>query len=63
VQKRLEMPKPLSEIQSYGLAVLAVSVALLGALLPHSFRGAEFTVFLLVLQMATTLARVLQRTA
>jgi hypothetical protein len=57
------MPKPLSEIQSYGLAVLAVSVALLGALLPHSFRGAEFTVFLLVLQMATTLARVLQRTA
>jgi PAS domain S-box-containing protein len=45
------MPKPLSAIQSYGLAVLAVSVALLGALLlqRYSFRGAEFTVFLLAI--------------
>ena len=42
------MPKPLSAIQSYGLAVLAVSIALAAALLlqRHNFRGVEFPVFL-----------------
>jgi PAS domain S-box-containing protein len=47
----LEMPKPLSAIQSYGLAVLAVSVALAAALLleRYNFRGVEFTVFLLAI--------------
>ncbi len=51
MRKRLEMPKPLSAIQSYGLAVLAVSVALLAALLlqRYGFRGVEFTVFLLAI--------------
>jgi PAS domain S-box-containing protein len=45
------MQKPLSAIQSYGLAVLAVSVALAGALVlqRYNFRGVEFTVFLLAI--------------
>ena len=45
---RVEMLKPLSAIQSYGLAVIAVSTALVGALLlqRYNFSGAEFTIFL-----------------
>jgi hypothetical protein len=43
------MPKLLSAMQSYALAVLAVSAALVGALLlqRYNFRGVEFTLFLL----------------
>src|SRR6202051_56177 len=49
VHTRLQMPKPLSAIQSYCLAVLAVSIALAVALLleRNNFRGVEFPVFLL----------------
>jgi PAS domain S-box-containing protein len=45
------MQKPLSAIQSYGLAILTVSVALAAALLlqRYNFRGVEFTVFLLAI--------------
>ncbi|MEA3107885.1 MAG: hypothetical protein QOI88_2490 [Gammaproteobacteria bacterium] len=48
MQKRLQTPKPLSAIQSYGLAVLSVSVALGGALVleHYDFRGVEFPIFL-----------------
>jgi PAS domain S-box-containing protein len=53
------MPKLLSAIQSYGLAVLAVSVALLAALLlqRYSFRGVEFTVFLLAIVISVWYGR------
>jgi PAS domain S-box-containing protein len=51
VQMRLEIQKPLSAIQSYGLAVLADLVALAGGLLlqRYNFTGGEFTVFLLAI--------------
>jgi PAS domain S-box-containing protein len=51
VQMRLEMTKPLSAIQSYGLAFLSVSAALAGALLlqRYNFTGVEFTVFLIAI--------------
>src|ERR1700688_725067 len=53
------MPKPLSAIQSYGLAVLAVSVALVGALLleRYNFRGVEFPVFLFAIVITVWYAR------
>jgi PAS domain S-box-containing protein len=46
--KTPEVPKPLSTAQGYGLAVLTVSVALLGGLLLQRFKlsGVEFTIFL-----------------
>jgi PAS domain S-box-containing protein len=48
VQNRLQTPKPLSATQSYGLAVLSVSVAIAGALVleRYNFRGVEFPIFL-----------------
>src|ERR1700739_651233 len=57
---RLEVPKPLSAIQSYGLAVLAVSVALVGALLlqRYNFRGVEFPVFLFAIVITVWYARI-----
>jgi K+-sensing histidine kinase KdpD len=60
VQKRLEIPKPLSPIQSYGLAVLAVSVALAGALLleRYDFRGVEFPVLLFAILITVWYARI-----
>jgi PAS domain S-box-containing protein len=53
------MPKPLSAIQSYGLAVLTVSVALVGALLleRYNFRGIEFPVFLFAIVITVWYAR------
>jgi len=48
VEGKSQLPKPLSAIQGYGLAVLSVSVARGGAL-PlerYSFRGVEFPLFL-----------------
>jgi PAS domain S-box-containing protein len=54
------MPKPLSAIQSYGLAVLAVSVALVGALLleRYNFRGVEFPVLLFAIVITVWYARI-----
>jgi PAS domain S-box-containing protein len=59
VQKRFELPKPLSAIQSYGLAVVAVSVALVGALLlqHYNLRGVEFPVFLFAIVITVWYAR------
>jgi PAS domain S-box-containing protein len=59
VQKRLRTPRLLSAIQSYGLAVLAVSVALGGALLlaRYNFRGVEFPVFLFAIVITVWYAR------
>src|ERR1700716_1971337 len=53
------MPRFLPAIQSYGLAVLAVSVALGGALLleRYNFRGVEFPVFLFAIVMTVWYAR------
>jgi PAS domain S-box-containing protein len=50
-----QLPKPLSPIQRYGLAVLSVSVALGGALLLQSlqFRGAGVPFFLFAVALAT----------
>jgi PAS domain S-box-containing protein len=47
------LPKPLSVIQRYGLAVLSVSVALGGALLSerYHFRGVEFPLFLFAIAL------------
>jgi PAS domain S-box-containing protein len=59
VQKRLQTPKTLSAIQSYGLAVLAVSVAIGGALVleRYNFRGVEFPVFLFAIVITVWYAR------
>jgi PAS domain S-box-containing protein len=59
VHKRIAMAKPLTGIQSYGLAALAVSVALLGGLLleRYNFRGVQFTVFLLAIAITVWYAR------
>jgi PAS domain S-box-containing protein len=59
VQNRLQTPKPLSTIQSYGLAVLAVSVAIGGALVleRYNFRGVEFPVFLFAIAITVWYAR------
>jgi PAS domain S-box-containing protein len=59
VQKRLEVSKPLSAIQSYGLALLAVSVALVVALIleRYNFRGVEFPVFLFAIVITVWYAR------
>jgi PAS domain S-box-containing protein len=59
MQKRFALPKPLSVIQSYGLAVLAVSVALVGALIleRNNFRGVEFPVFLFAVVITVWYAR------
>jgi PAS domain S-box-containing protein len=53
------MPKPLSAIQSYGLAVLAVSAALVAALLleRYSFRGVAFPVLLFAIVITVWYAR------
>jgi signal transduction histidine kinase len=54
------MPKLLSTIQSYGLAVVAVSVALGGALLlkRYNFSGVEFPVLLFAIVITVWYARV-----
>jgi len=54
------MTKPLSAIQSYGVAVLAVSVALVGALLleRYNFRGVEFPVFLFAIVITVLYASI-----
>jgi len=59
MQKRLEMPKSLSAIQSYGLAVLADSIALAGALLlkRYNLPGVEFTAFLLAIVVTVWYSR------
>src|ERR1700680_3026150 len=53
------MPKPLSATQSYGLALLAVSVALVVALIleRYNFRGVEFPVFLFAIVITVWYAR------
>jgi PAS domain S-box-containing protein len=53
------MPKPLSAIRSYGLAVLAVSVALVVALFleRYNYRGVEFPVFLFAIVVTVWYAR------
>ncbi len=50
VQRKRQLPKSFSAVQSYGLAVLSVSVALAGALLLErfSFRDVEVPLFLFV---------------
>ena len=55
------MPRLLSAVQSYRLAVLAVSVALAGALLleRYNFRGVEFPVFLFAIVLTVWYARLL----
>jgi PAS domain S-box-containing protein len=59
VQKRLQIPRFLPAIQGYGLAVLAVSVALGGALLleRYNFRGVEFPVILFAIVITVWYAR------
>jgi PAS domain S-box-containing protein len=59
VQKRLQTPKPLSALQSYALAVLAVSIAIGGALVleHYNFRGVEFPVFLFAIVITVWYAR------
>ena len=59
MHKRLHTPKPLSTIQSYGLAVLAVSVATGAALaLEHfNFRGVEFPIFLFAIVITVWYSR------
>jgi PAS domain S-box-containing protein len=54
VRYKLQPPKPLSRIQRYGLAVLAVSLALGGALLLQrlSFRDVEVPLFLFAVAVA-----------
>jgi PAS domain S-box-containing protein len=54
VQGKSQLPKPLSPIQRYGLAVLSVSVALAGALLlaHFEFRGVEVPLFLFAIAVA-----------
>ena len=54
------MPRLLSAVQSYGLAVLAVSVAIGGALIleRYNFRGVEFPVFLLAIVISVWYARI-----
>src|SRR6202035_3010444 len=56
---KVQMPKPLSAILSNGLAVLAVSIALVGALLleRYNFRGVEFPVFLFAIVITVWYAR------
>jgi PAS domain S-box-containing protein len=51
--------KPLSAIQSYGLALLAVSVALVAALILErfNFRGVEFPIFLFAIVITVWYAR------
>jgi PAS domain S-box-containing protein len=53
------MPKPLSATQSYGLAILSVSVAIGGALVleRYNFRGVEFPVFLFAIVITVWYAR------
>ena len=54
VRRRLQLPKPLSAFQRYGLAVLSVSVALGVALLParFQFRDVEIPLFLFAIAVA-----------
>jgi PAS domain S-box-containing protein len=60
VHKRPAMPRPLSAIQSYGLAVVAVAVALLGGLLleHYNFRDVQFPVFLFAIAITVWYARI-----
>jgi PAS domain S-box-containing protein len=55
VQSKLQLPKPLSPIQGYGLAILSVSVALGSALLLRSFHfvGVEIPLFLFASAVAS----------
>jgi len=58
-QKRLTMARPLSAIQSYGIAVLSVCVAVVGGLLleRHNLHDVQFPVFLFAVVITVWYAR------